>query len=386
MAEHIEADDRSSLTAQSAPVSEEAQDSEAANLPVEDAEADDRSSLTAQSAPVSEEAQDSEAANLPVEDAEADDRSSLTAQSAPVSEEAQDSEAANLPVEDAEADDRSSLAEQQGPVVEQEQMRPAAQDAEDERTLKVIKEDEPIVELTEAAENSEHVHADLTSPYGPQSIDDLERQISSTATELPEAPALGTAEFSSYAQRSYTGRFADTPAVGRLWKRASHDQPNSREGFNRSRDRFWNLVHDDSEASQDTTSNSVQEIRNDARVVSAILELAGFDLSGEGAPKLRLESDPKIDTASVKYAAIHDRIHKEANIPTRKGRPLSNAERARREVVYRSLDIDHRIPASYAKGMSDETKSRLKLWLKAQNLQFMFGDDNRFHKRDTYHR
>jgi len=165
----------------------------------------------------------------------------------------------------------------------------------------------------------------------------------------------------------------------RLWERASEGEPNSRRGGENTRDEFWRLVRDESES--------------DVRLVKSILEKAGFDFDDTTkAPRLR-EIGAEAEASrgqDDERAAEFDRITKvlsaEANILSREGRVPSETERANRDVVSRRLDIDHKISGSYAKGMEEQKADELRLWLKPVNLQFMLGDDNRFHKGDRYHR
>jgi hypothetical protein len=186
-----------------------------------------------------------------------------------------------------------------------------------------------------------------------------------------QPPAPGTKEFSLYAQRAFAGRFSDTPAVRDLWEEArrfgGNDPPPSRDGFNRVRDRFWRLMRDD------TSKNG--------QIVRAILKEAGFDVGGEGAPRLNLERKPSasVTRTGLTAADIGARMLKETAID-RDGRQLTPEQRAVRDDAERSLDIDHAYPA--ARAVKD--LGNPEMWLDAANLQFMGGDDNRWHKGDRY--
>ncbi len=200
-------------------------------------------------------------------------------------------------------------------------------------------------------------------------------------------PALGTKQFAAFAQRAYSRRFSETKAVRELWKQArfygGDDPPNSRPGFNRVRDRFWTLVRDVENAN--------------GQIVKAILEEAGFDLSGSGAPTLKLSarSAPPATRTGLTASDIGARMLKETAID-RRGKNLTAKQRAVRQRTERALDVDHAYPAARAtkeaaKAAEEAAKAgkapvnpQPQMWLDAANLQFMFGDDNRWHKGDRY--
>ena len=66
----------------------------------------------------------------------------------------------------------------------------------------------------------------------------------------------------------------------------------------------------------------------------------------------------------------------------RRGRNLTAEQRVVRETAERALDIDHAFPA--AKAAKDAANPQPQKWLDPANLQFMFGDDNRWHKGDRH--
>jgi RHS repeat-associated protein len=94
------------------------------------------------------------------------------------------------------------------------------------------------------------------------------------------APKSAT-ELSKIAQRAFANTFSQTPALDALWRRAAMGKANSPEGFDKARERFWEVVNSSSDP--------------DAVVVRAILKEAGYELQGgKLAPLLKLQTgDPK---------------------------------------------------------------------------------------------
>ena len=111
-----------------------------------------------------------------------------------------------------------------------------------------------------------------------------------------------------------------------------------------------------------------------------MLDAAGLVLSGTGAPTLRLESAVTYESVDPRRIEVEKRLHEERAV-NRPSKPLTDKQRAYRDRVSRSLDIDHAVPASRA-----AADGQPFAWLAAANLQFMFGDDNRYHKGDRYSR
>ena len=77
-------------------------------------------------------------------------------------------------------------------------------------------------------------------------------------------------------------------------------------------------------------------------------------------------------------ADISARMFRETAI-NRRGKNRTQAQRAARQTTERTLDVDHAYPAARA-----TLEKQPEKWLDAANLQFMFGDDNRWHKGDRY--
>jgi hypothetical protein len=176
-------------------------------------------------------------------------------------------------------------------------------------------------------------------------------------------PERGTPEFSLFAQKAYASRFGDTEAIRLLWLEASKGQPDNRSGFNAARDKFWAAVRDENDPRAD--------------LVRAILEQAGIDLSGGGAPSLLQSRDPDRDKGFLgefkklsSDRAIDETVARMRDLPDKK--------REYRLSAMHTVDIDHAMPASIA--AKDEKNPDPTKWLDPYNLQFMFGDDNRWFK------
>jgi hypothetical protein len=181
------------------------------------------------------------------------------------------------------------------------------------------------------------------------------------AAHQPGVPERGTPEFSRFAQKAYASRFSETEDIRSLWQEAAAGQPNNRSGFDRARDNFWAAVRDEENPRADT--------------VRGILEEAGIDLSGRGAPSLEMGRDPHEDErllGEFKEGSA-DRAIDDPTVA--RMRDLPDDRREYRLSAIAAVDIDHAMPASVAAHNGDPTK-----WLDPSNLQFMFGDDNRWFK------
>jgi len=178
--------------------------------------------------------------------------------------------------------------------------------------------------------------------------------------EETAAVAEGGERFARYAQEAFKEAFAETPAILRLWENAKVDsegkeRANSRAGFDAARDKFWDLVRDPE--------------NKDGQVVQKILKEAGFAFGDGRAPALVAEIKPTDPEKAVKFTKQEIVQRLEAH----KKKPMNDERREYRLGVSLALDIDHANPASLS-----------HQWLDPQNLQFMFGDDNRFHKGNRY--
>jgi hypothetical protein len=123
------------------------------------------------------------------------------------------------------------------------------------------------------------------------------------------------------AQRAFEGRFSETAALRQLWERCARDESTKKQGFDRSREKFWKAVN--------------QPTDEDARQVRDILKRAGyeFDNGTSNAPKLALKT---------------------------------NDPRKTREIADQRLSIDHAAAQS-----NDRSRT-----LDADNLRFMSQRDN----------
>jgi hypothetical protein len=188
---------------------------------------------------------------------------------------------------------------------------------------------------------------------------------------VPETapPESKREEFSKFAQRAFAGRFSTTAAINALWLEAQEGKPDSRRGFNGARDKFWALVRRDS---------------RDAQTVRAVLEAAGFDLAGDGAPRLRDDLLPADagPSAGPAYEAVSERLRRESS--SRRRTPLTPEERPHRRLVQGRLEIDHAFPGNYKGKPPGGKPVPARRWLNPENLQFMLGDDNEWHKGNRY--
>jgi hypothetical protein len=99
----------------------------------------------------------------------------------------------------------------------------------------------------------------------------------SAAKELSSQEWLakrGTPEYFAFAMKLLRAPFSETPALERLWNEAAKGQPQTDEGYNAARRRFWRLVG---------RGTSV-----DAVLVRTVLQDAGYDVSGRRAPRSQL--------------------------------------------------------------------------------------------------
>lgn len=152
----------------------------------------------------------------------------------------------------------------------------------------------------------------------------------------------GTPEYRALGMKVLRGRFSETPAMKRLWKRASQGCQQSDAGYDIARERFWKLV---------ATSTD-----DDARLIRTILKDAGYETPMGRAANIKMtwatELDPK------RLAKL------EKTRPDVVARLRISAEEARRErtpeglqAQQRKESIEHAIPRHPAPGSAMEKKA-----------------------------
>lgn len=152
----------------------------------------------------------------------------------------------------------------------------------------------------------------------------------------------GTPEYRALGMKVLRGRFSETPAMKRLWKRASQGCQQSDEGYDMARDRFWKLI---------ATSTD-----NDARLIRAILTDAGYETPMGGAANVKMTWATKLDPKRLAKL--------EKTKPDVAARLRMSAEEARRgrtpeglQTQQRKESIEHAIPRHPAPGSAMEKKA-----------------------------
>lgn len=152
----------------------------------------------------------------------------------------------------------------------------------------------------------------------------------------------GNPEYTALGMKVFRGRFSETLAMKRLWKLASHGCEQSDAGYDNARKRFWKLI---------ATSTD-----DDARLIRAILEDAGYETPMGRAAKVKMTWSTKLDPKRLAKL--------EKSKPDVAAKLRMSAEEARRgrtpeglQGQQRKESIEHAIPRHPAPGSAMAKKA-----------------------------